>query len=277
VFYLGTHMPGWLTLTQVPLFINRTRIKAKRLPRAIGRWALDSGAFSELTLHNRWSIGAREYAKEVRRFYDEIGNMDWASIQDWMCEAHMLKKTGKSIKEHQALTVQSAIDLRSIDPTLPWVPVLQGFLESEYLDHVEQYMRAGIDLTREPVVGLGSVCRRQGTVEFVAIVKRLTALGLSLHGFGVKTQGLQPVAALLKSSDSLAWSRRARWIGKPALPQCSGHVHCGNCLPFALHWRAELLRTLPPMWQDNPPADVDVLGHRLAARLDVPYDELVAA
>ena len=258
-FYLGTHQPAWLERTDVPLFINRRRlVKRKKMPRALGRWALDSGAFSEITIHGEWSIGAVQYAAEVRRIATEIGGMLWAAIQDWMCEPHMLAKTGLSVREHQARTVQSLLNLRTIAPEIPWVPVLQGWQLGDYLDHVEMYMRAGVELDREPLVGLGSVCRRQATAEFVTIVNVLASLGLRIHGFGVKTQGLEKVVDLLASSDSMAWSRDARWMDGPALPECQGknHRNCANCIAYALDWRRRLLERLPSSWQTAPAAHV---------------------
>jgi hypothetical protein len=254
VFYLGIHQPHWLTSTRVPLFVSRRRLVGRKtMPKATGRWALDSGAFTEIKDHGKWTVGAIAYAAEVRRIAAEVGNMDWASIQDWMCEPPMLLKTGKTIAEHQALTVQSYADLRRIAPEIPWIPVLQGWRKDDYLDHVEQYASAGFDLTECPTVGLGSVCRRQATDEFASIVRALVACGMTLHGFGVKTVGLQKVASLLQSSDSLAWSFTARRMQKPGLVQCigGGHKNCANCLPFALAWRQRLLAKLPTTWQDN--------------------------
>ena len=254
MFYLGIHQPHWLERTTVPLFVSRRRLVGrKKLPRAAGRWALDSGAFTEIKDHGKWTIAAPAYAAEVSRIATEVGNMDWAAIQDWMCEPPMLVKTGLSIAEHQARTVRSLIELRQIAPETPWVPVLQGWKKDDYLDHIEQYLAAGVDLTGEPVVGLGSVCRRQGTDEFVSIVRALVACGLTLHGFGVKMTGLAKVAPLLASSDSLAWSFTARRMQKPGLAQCvgGGHKNCANCLPFALAWRDRLLTKLPSAWQDN--------------------------
>jgi hypothetical protein len=251
MFYLGVHQLAFLTQTDVPLFVSRRRFAGrKKMPVARGRWALDSGAFTEIKDFGAWTIGPQEYADQVRRISREVGGMDWAAIQDWMCEPPMLLKTGLTIKEHQARTVRSYLDLQNIAPEIPWVPVLQGWAKDDYLDHLDQYAASGVDLTTLETVGLGSVCRRQATEEFASIVRALVACGLSLHGFGVKTQGLRKVATLLKSSDSLAWSYTARRIQRPALPQCVGgtHKNCANCLPFALHWRDKLITTLPPSW-----------------------------
>ncbi|MGW6914676.1 deazapurine DNA modification protein DpdA family protein [Kitasatospora sp. NPDC054939] len=72
----------------------------KALPRAIGPWALDSGAFSEIDLYGRWQTAAKQYAAAVTRYGEEIGNLEWASPQDWVCKPWMPAKTGLSLGEH---------------------------------------------------------------------------------------------------------------------------------------------------------------------------------
>lgn len=246
MFYLGTHIPSWLGRTTVPLFVSRrTLFPRKTFPRATGRWALDSGGFSELSLYGAWSIDAKTYVEDVRRFSSEIGSMDWAAPMDWMCEPWVLEKTGLSIEEHQRRTIRSVVELRDLAPEIPWVPVLQGWTRDDYLRCGDAYARAGIDLTREPLVGLGTVCRRQGTKDAEQIVHELAVeCGVKIHGFGVKTTGLRKFAHKLSSADSLAWSFGARRLQRPALPECEGgtHKNCANCMPYALHWRDGLLK-----------------------------------
>jgi hypothetical protein len=83
------------------------------------------------------------------------------------------------------------------------------------------------------------VCRRQSTAEIAVIVTELARRGLKLHGFGVKTGGLHLYGHLLTSADSMAWSYAARRL--PALPGCTGHKNCANCLVYATRWRARVL------------------------------------
>jgi hypothetical protein len=143
------------------------------------------------------------------------------------------------VPEHQRRTIASVLELRSLARELPWIPVLQGFDLDDYRRHVDAHHQAGIDLTAEPLVGLGSVCRRQATSEIDRIVTTLAGQGLRLHGFGVKTAGLGRYGWALASADSLAWSYAAR--RGPALP---GHRHgnCANCLTYALAWRERVVR-----------------------------------
>ena len=77
-FFLGTHQPGWLRTSTVPLFVSDRRLRGyKTLPKAMTQWALDSGGFTELSTHGSWDHGPapREYADRVRRYRDEIGQL----------------------------------------------------------------------------------------------------------------------------------------------------------------------------------------------------------
>lgn len=212
-FFLGTHEPSWLSRARVPLFISAVRLRARckrKLPRARVPWALDSGGFSVIQGPEGYPNTPEQYAAEVRRWSDCIGNLEWAAIQDWMCEKEKLALTGFTVEEHQRRTVQSWLDLRRLAPDLPWVPVLQGFTHAEYLRCVEMYADAGTDLTQLPTVGIGSVCRREDTKEAEVIIRDLAAKGIRLHGFGFKLGGLERCRDVLASADSLAWSFGAR-------------------------------------------------------------------
>ena len=239
VFFLGTHHPGWLNTAAIPLFISDRRLRGYRtLPRAQAAWALDSGGFTELSRYGTWDHGptARQYAARIHRYRDEIGGMSWAAPQDWMCEPAITARTGLTVAEHQQRTVASVLHLRDIDPGLPVIPVLQGWAVSDYLRCADLYQRAGIDLTTEPLVGLGSVCRRQATTQTELIIGALRAHGIhQLHGFGVKIQGLILSGHLLTSADSMAWSYAAR--RQPPLPGCeTRHINCANCFRYAARW-----------------------------------------
>jgi hypothetical protein len=245
-FYLGTHMPNWLNFAEVPLFVSdRTLKKYKKLPEANCIWALDSGAFSELSMYGEYQTTAKEYADRIDRYVEDIGKLQWAAPQDWMCEPFMLKKTGLSLLEHQTRTIDNLLTLRSLTDSVPFIPVLQGWLKDDYHSHIEQYQKRGIEITSESVVGLGSVCRRQGTEEIRQIVHSLRVLHINLHGFGVKTRGLQLFADSLISADSLAWSFTARRLQYPFFEECrSYHINCANCFEYAMHWRKNLLEQL---------------------------------
>jgi hypothetical protein len=263
LFYLTTHKRHWIKTTTVPLFLKSEHFTAARtLPRAITRYAVDSGGFTMLQKHGAWTRTPRQYVEDLHRIWNEVGPFDWAAPQDWMCEPVIIHGgtaggqhftgTHLSVEEHQRRTVANYLQLRSLAPELPIVPVVQGWELPDYERCVALYERAGIDLTREPTVGLGSVCRRQSTREGAAIVTALAAHGLRLHGFGFKTLGLARVGHLMASADSAAWSSHAR--RRPPLPGCTGHKNCANCLPYALAWRTRVLAGLPDQPQPLPAA-----------------------
>src|SRR5262245_55513912 len=136
-FFLGTHKPNWLRDVSIPLFVSRrTLANWKTPPRARHQWALDSGGFSELSMYGEWRTPSDQYLSEVRRFREEVGNLEWAAIQDWMCEPFILAKTGKTVAEHQERTIDSYIRLKeSMD--FSWTPVLQGWSPADYWRHWE--------------------------------------------------------------------------------------------------------------------------------------------
>jgi hypothetical protein len=222
-FLLGTHRPHWLypegsreARPAGPLFVSIRQIRHARKswprlpwPRCDTAFSVDSGGFTEIRQNGGWATSPEQYAGEVLALRSS-GTLDWAAIQDWMVEDDALAATGLSVAEHQARTVQSFLDLRMLAPDIRWLPVLQGQTLADYLAHLELYRAAGVHLETMARVGVGSVCRREGSGEIAAILAALAARGLRLHGFGVKTGGLERAATYLASSDSLAWSLGAR-------------------------------------------------------------------
>ncbi|BEL10035.1 hypothetical protein Q0Z83_082260 [Actinoplanes sichuanensis] len=257
LLFLGSHQPGWLGKAGVPLFVSDTRLRVyKTLPRAAAPWACDSGGFTELQKFGRWTISTRDYIARLRRYRDEIGHLRWNAPQDWMCEDIVINGgqagpirfagTGLSVAEHQRKTVLNYGDMLDLAPDLDTIPVVQGQAPDDYVRCVDLYWQLlRIDLTTLPLVGVGSVCRRQGTKEAGRILRALHMRGVRrLHGFGFKTLGLTAYGHLLTSADSLAWSDVARKMRRPALPECvaaARHKNCANCLPYALHWRTNVL------------------------------------
>jgi hypothetical protein len=109
---------------------------------------------------------------------------------------------------------------------------------------LEMYEQAGVDFTEYPIVGVGSICRRQGTAQIGAIVDTILSCDpeMPLHLFGCKLQGLRLYGDRAWTADSLAWSLNAR--RESPLP---GHTHssCSSCLEYALRWRERVLAIRP--------------------------------
>ena len=237
-FFLGTDEPTWLERVDVPLFISRRRLAyrcRKVLPRALSPWALDSGGFTEIHKYGEWTLSAEDYADEVRRYSVEVGNLEWAAPQDWMCEESALAASGRTVAEHQRLTTENFLELRDRLGLLV-IPVLQGWVLDDYRRHADAYAKAGVDLANEDRIGLGSVCRRNADSEIAEIVAEF--FPLRLHGFGMKGSGYVANVDRLASADSMAWSYAARF--NAPLPGCT-HRACNHCERWALKWRKNLL------------------------------------
>jgi hypothetical protein len=199
---------------------------------------LGKGGYTELALHGRWTTTTAEYANAVRRYRDEIGLLDWATPQDWMCTPSVLTATGLTVREHQRRTLTGFLRQRDADPDLDVIPMLQGLDPDDFPRHADAYQYAGVDLARYRLVGVGSIAARQATPAAARIIANLaTTTGLRLHGFGVKRGGLLTYGHHLASADSMAWSAAGRRV-----PGCRvGHRSEANCLRYALAWRASLL------------------------------------
>jgi hypothetical protein len=270
-------------MEDVALFPSRTRLARRKsdYPRSLYDFAIDSGGFTELKKFGGWRITAQEYADEIRRYRDQLGpeRMLWAAPQDCMCEPwviygknqHLDSKHDEyfhgtrelrglepgepeqdlttAVRIHQRLTVDNFLELRRIAPDLPFIPVLQGWTLADYFHCKRLYEEAGVDLLSYPVVGLGSVCRREDTEEIADIVDALSATGLRLHGFGVKTDGLGMYGDQLVSADSQAWSYGYRKRGIK-LSQCTHRAkNCSYCFEGALAWYRRVKDTPPDFRQ----------------------------
>jgi hypothetical protein len=181
---------------------------------------MDSGAFTEVTTYGGYRHSPANYAASVRR-WALSKTLRAAVAQDYMCEPFVLKRTGMTVLEHQLLTVQrydAILTCLGPRPTVPIMPVLQGYEITEYIDHLRRYAgRLGFGMW----VGVGSVCKRNANPEDVYRILepiKSSRPDLRLHGFGLKLTALAHagVRSCLYSSDSMAWSMAARRGGRDA-------------------------------------------------------------
>lgn len=241
IFYLGAFHADWLGRFAIPMMVSRRTFRGRKsYPRALTPWALDSGGFTELNLSGGWQMTAAEYASTVRTIADEVGRMAWCAPQDWMCEPAILAKTGLDVLEHQRRTAENFAELRALLGPLV-IPVVQGWAYGDHARHVEMYDRMGFDLRDEPLVGVGTVCRRQNTEEVAHIVRSLR--GLRMHGFGVKLGGILRLADDLVSADSMAWSYRG-WRAGRTCPPGKHPKNEAHCPIFAMTWRDRILERI---------------------------------
>lgn len=222
-FYVGLHQPSDAHRFSLAC-ISINRLRGRKKPLEGVKVLVDSGAFTELNLHGKYRHSVDEYATELHRLYTAgVVNIEAAVAQDYMCEAFMLAKTGLTVERHQQLTIERYDALvealeRLFGGAVPFpvVPVLQGYNPADYERHVVAY---GDRLKPDMWVGVGSVCKRNGTPEAIATVLRTIKAvrpDLRLHGFGVKKTSLlnASVRSLLETADSMAWSFAARKQGR---------------------------------------------------------------
>ncbi len=230
-FFVGLHMVNHAQHFDCA-FISVNRLRERRSHFIVGDWIMDSGAFTEIAQHGGYRHPVSDYAAEIRRWKD-CGNLLAAVSQDYMCEAHMLAKTGLTIADHQRLTIERYDALCAEDTGVVIMPVLQGYAPQDYVAHIRAY---GARLLPGMWAGVGSVCKRNGDVraiEAVLLAIKTERPDLRLHGFGLKQTALSSglVRELLETADSMAWSfaaRKARHHGDKS--------RSGNCWKEARRW-----------------------------------------
>jgi hypothetical protein len=157
IFYLGAHHPHWLAQSTVPLFVSRRALERyKKLPRAtVVPWALDSGGFTELTMHGKWTHASRPTTpRSCAGTAPRSASSTWAAPQDWMCEpADDLDGRACLCSSTSAARSTTFSSYARVAPDLPIIPVLQGWSLGDYMEHVEMYDDAGVDLVSERLVG----------------------------------------------------------------------------------------------------------------------------
>jgi hypothetical protein len=192
------------------------RLRGRKSPFEVGDWIMDSGAFTEVSTHGGYRHSVREYAAEIRRWTDN-GRLLAAVSQDYMCEPWIVERTGLSVLRHQELTIERYDALLAEDVAGVYIlPVLQGYEAADYVRHLSMY---GDRLSAGAWVGVGSVCKRNGSaraIETVLSAIKKVRPDLQLHGFGLKATALKSalVFDLLASADSMAWSFHARKQGR---------------------------------------------------------------
>jgi len=216
-FFTGLHQPSDAKHFDAA-FISVNRLRKRKSAFEVSDWILDSGAFTTILTHGDYPESVEVYAAEIKR-WSKNGNLLAAVAQDYMCEAHMLKITGKTILEHQQLTIERYDALMKCDVGGVYImPVLQGYSPADYVRHIEMY---GDRLKHGAWVGVGSVCKRNGdprAIEAVLMAIKAVRPDLRLHGFGLKSTALSSwiVRELLFTADSMAWSFAARKQGRNA-------------------------------------------------------------
>jgi hypothetical protein len=233
-FYLGTHIPAWVNKYPYPFFIS-CRTVLNRKSEMIGDWIMDSAGFTELMKYGTYNISQEEYLECIN-----ITNPWFAFCQDWMCEDIILKKTGKTILEHQELTCRNYVDLKKKCNKIQ--PVLQGWSSDDYINHIKMYKNFNVDTNQ--IFGVGTICKRNTNVQIIyEILSKIKDFSpeIKLHGFGLKITSLKEkqIQSLLMSADSMAWSYAGRYTHLNCA-DCNVK-NCANCYKYAKMWYDDLL------------------------------------
>lgn len=205
-FFIGLHQPSDAQHFDAA-FISVNRLRNRKAPFKAGDWVMDSGAFTEVSMHGGYRTPVESYAAEIRR-WSRNGNLLAAVAQDYMCEPFIVHKTGLSVAEHQRLTIERYDALARCDVGGVYVmPVLQGYDPEDYAACLRAY---GDRLAPGMWVGVGSVCKRNGNKNAIwAVLSTIhdERPDLRLHGFGLKVTSLSSpiIRSLLWSADSMAW------------------------------------------------------------------------
>jgi hypothetical protein len=260
-FYPGLHQPhDGAHFDRACISIHRLETRQKPVP--CPDVMVDSGAFTKLAKHGCYPEPVEVYARQLHRLWTQgVVKITVAAAQDYMCEPFMLAKTGLSVLDHQRLTierydalVEALAELFPEGVPFQIMPVLQGFLISDYLRHIEMY---GDRLTPGMWVGVGSVCKRQGNaavIEDLLLAIKGAQPDLRLHGFRRQTDRLakphRPQAAVQRRQHGVVIRRQKGRAGFKRLARSQG-IRVARPHPIKRAGAASVVRS---MKQKDQPA-----------------------
>lgn len=238
-FFVGVWTLRQLQQTEKFMFsFKRIRNRKDKIPTMPNqRWIMDSGAFSEISLNGKYTYSVDEYLNCVLENEPNI-----FVTMDWMCEPHIIEKTGLSIKDHLNRTIDAHIKIKEkidhMNIKSDFMGTIQGWKIDDYLKCIDMLKEHGLI---EEHLGIGSICRRNADKEILKIIKTIHGElpNVKLHGFGIKLSLLKSVVAnkLLHSCDSMAWSFAGRKVKKKPCIDCHSKCkNCANCHIFMSDW-----------------------------------------
>lgn len=250
---------GWtLTVDDYVKFVNKCAKYIGRLNWAAAQdWMCEpfviEGAVVKKNPKSRPSI---DYKKWVR-WVESLPKKMFKVLEKTYVEAKSIAKnfgkncvglvfhgTGLSIRKHQLRTVKNFIELWKACK-VPIIPIIQGYSIEDYHYCINLYELYGVDLRKFPVVGVGSICRRQASSEAAEIIESIYKKGINIHGFGLKKGALDEILHMLVSADSMAWSVHGRYALTTAKGTSCGKINertqepiknCANCYHAAVDW-----------------------------------------
>jgi len=225
-YFVGTDDPKRAHELEAAM-LNAYSLRSRKDPINVGRWMLDSGAFSQIGLGEeapgKFVQTPHAYVKLATRFQD-CGDLACIVTQDYMCEPEVLlaqRKRGftATVTKHQCWTVERYFDILQEAEMqglkVPVMPVLQGDDPHDYLRHWQMYCKCKEivgDYRPYEWIGIGSTCKRNNNPESVAEILNLLdahygpLTDYKVHAFGLKQTalGFSEVRDMLYSADSMA-------------------------------------------------------------------------
>jgi hypothetical protein len=203
---------------------HRQRFRLRRPPAdQVASLAVDSGGFTAARRWGQYPWSPRQYADFVHAVSRDVP-LDWCATMDYACEPAVDRSTLATNQARIDATLANEQACLEADPTLPWLPVLQGDTLAERAYDLAQRRRLGLLPTT--LAGVGSVCGR-GAAGAIRVVRwYATQLpGVQYHAFGLDVRALDAddVAEVVQSWDSYAWNwpkgRRGKGLASASLRQ----------------------------------------------------------
>lgn len=178
--------------------------------------ALDSAGFVAMKVHGGYPWSIHQYCDLVQEpIKGMIEPWSWWSQMDFCCEPEIASNEAQ-VKERINATVESlslCIDEAKKRGMRMPMPILQGWRPIDYELCVGLFDQI-LDGNWPPLVGVGSVCRRQlngpnGLIPVINSISRLLPKS-KLHLFGVKGLAIAHLGDNVESIDSCAWDFAAR-------------------------------------------------------------------
>ncbi|UTF56022.1 DUF7221 family queuine tRNA-ribosyltransferase-like protein [Natronosalvus rutilus] len=242
-------------------------------------WFIDSGGYSTLLGNSEYEDPIREYLEFIREHEQRDGvTIDRYALRDWACESKVLRKHGRTARQHQEWTIRDHVEClelaEEIGVEAEPVSVLQGYTVPEYLEHLDYYREHGL---LSDHVGIGSVCRRNADEEIRSTILQVSEAlpdRCRLHAFGVKKTVLRfpDVVMALDSVDSNAWDYAVR-MDAESNASTEGHRYTWDRITRAYQsYRADVLEQLDAVDGDGHPITVKSLADFTDADLrEKPY------
>lgn len=225
IFYFTAH-PGDLMRTRLPRGCHvmivasahwddrRKRFKIRRPPADhVSTICIDSGGFSAARRWGRYPWTPAQYADFIQETVTggaapiSMGRLDFCAIMDYACEPTVNRGEIQTNRDRIKATIRNESCCRQADPSLPWLPVLQGDTLSQR--QFDLQLRRRLGLLPGQRAGIGSVCGRGARSAISTILFYRQALpDIGFHGFGLHIQALDHPAAwtVIQSWDSYGWT-----------------------------------------------------------------------